>query len=187
VTDIFYQLAGGVEFLHEECKMAHCDIKGENIIVTPDGRPVLTDFGNARLVTSEDYLQRGSILYRSPEELLLTNKPAGKASDIWAMGLLLYQALSGKYPFETNPPDWSGKKGEELEQLTAELKMNIALDNIAPISRYNPGVPDNLKAIIKGALKRHPDQRWRIRRIVEALEDQRSLLEEQAKAGRPLT
>jgi serine/threonine protein kinase len=172
-VDTFMQVCNGVKYLHDN-DMAHCDIQGRNIIVTPQGRAVLTDFGNARIVTAEQYRQLGTVIYRSPEEII--GEHPGMPADIWALGVLLYQSLTGKYPFETTPADWSNISDTEREEAIKTLKRNITFNKVEPISRYAPGVSDNLKNLVRLSLRPHPEHRLGVRRFYNALKRENALL-----------
>jgi serine/threonine protein kinase len=164
--EIFVQVASGINYLHDH-DMGHFDIQPGNIIITPDGKAKLTDFGTARLVTSEEDIKRGTILYRAPEEFI--GRSPGKPSDVWAMGVLLYQALTGKYPFETVPADWSGLSSAERANVEQQLRENIAFDRITHIPKYNKNVSESLKRVVYDSLERMPDKRINIREVYARL------------------
>jgi serine/threonine protein kinase len=155
-TSIFSQVADGVQYLHSN-NVAHRDIKGSNVIIKPNGGAVIIDLGNARIISAAEYIQYGSILYRSPEELI--GESGGKPSDIWAMGLLMYEALTGVYPFQTATPDWSKLKPEEIKKQMVELKRNIAYSDALPVTNYNNLAPAEITQLIQKALTKNPQNR----------------------------
>ncbi|KAK3091096.1 hypothetical protein FSP39_017084 [Pinctada imbricata] len=100
---IFIQLAKALEYLHTE-EIAHRDLKCENVLMMADDRVVLTDFGFARSIKSDDgdLLSRtfcGSSAYASPE--LVQGIPYDpKPNDVWGLGCILYIMICGKMPFD---------------------------------------------------------------------------------------
>jgi tetratricopeptide (TPR) repeat protein/predicted Ser/Thr protein kinase len=80
----------------------HRDLKPQNIMIEPDGRAVLTDFGLARIEGGEDLTRTGAVFgtphYMAPEQVQGT--ASGPATDVWALGILLHEAMAGSKPFE---------------------------------------------------------------------------------------
>lgn len=100
---IFRQIFGALAHIHAR-KIVHRDLKPENILVTPDGRVKLMDFGVARLLrspTSSSGLL-GTFAYMAPEQVT-TGEIDGR-SDLYAIGVVLYEILTGGYPFPVEPP-----------------------------------------------------------------------------------
>ncbi len=100
---IFRQILGALAHIHAR-KIVHRDLKPENILVTPDGRVKLMDFGVARLLrtpTSSSGLL-GTFAYMAPEQVT-TGEIDGR-SDLYAIGVVLYEVLTGGYPFPVEPP-----------------------------------------------------------------------------------
>ncbi|KAL6093184.1 hypothetical protein STEG23_008038 [Scotinomys teguina] len=96
---IFQQVISGVQFLHQR-RIAHRDIKLENILIDRDGKVKLCDFGMARQLEEGQMLQGicGTLLYMAPE--ILARKPYdGLAGDMWSLGVLLYVLVTGKFPY----------------------------------------------------------------------------------------
>jgi serine/threonine protein kinase/tetratricopeptide (TPR) repeat protein len=143
----FVQLAEGVSALHAAGKL-HRDLKSQNVLVTPEGRVVLLDFGlvhelarDARRDTHDADIV-GTPLYMSPEQA--AGSPLGEASDWYAVGVMLYVALTGQFPFE----------GRLLEVLVAKQTR----DPVAP-HLFREEVPADLDALCMALLRRQPDER----------------------------
>ncbi|MCP4426989.1 MAG: protein kinase [Chloroflexi bacterium] len=128
--------------------LIHRDIKPENIMITPDGRIKVTDFGLARAqgdvrLTQEGALL-GTVLYLAPE--LIAGQPADARSDLYAVGAVLYELLTGQPPFPGDQP-------------TAVLIQ--ALNNpITPPSRHNPAIPAEIERVIMKLLNKEPNGRY---------------------------
>ncbi|XP_059137387.1 putative sperm motility kinase W [Peromyscus eremicus] len=100
VRPIFQQVVSGVHFLHHK-RIAHRDIKLENILIDEAGNVKLCDFGMARQLAEGQMLEGvcGSLLYLAPE--ILARKPYDAlAIDMWSLGVLLYVLVTGQFPYE---------------------------------------------------------------------------------------
>lgn len=118
-----------------------------NILFTADGIPKLTDFGNAKLTESivhtREGLMLGSPAYMSPEQV--TGDPLDYRTDIYSLGVSLYQMLTGKVPFE-------GETRAVLAQQVTQLPR-------AP-SELNPDIPEALDAALLIMLSKRPADRF---------------------------
>ncbi|MCO5169267.1 MAG: serine/threonine protein kinase [Planctomycetes bacterium] len=130
--------------------VVHRDLKPANVLLPGDGdAPVLTDFGVAR-DEAEERLTRsqqlvGTPFYMAPEQLLGDQGRVGPATDVFALGVLLYQALTGALPFE----------GEGLLELTRAV-----CEDEPPLPRARrPDLPRDLDAIVLRALDKAPERR----------------------------
>ena len=113
ILRIFHQVARGVMRCHER-RIAHLDIKPENILLNSKGAVRLCDFGSSHMFDEPiDLNAFGTILYRAPETFSFSEFEKG-AADIWSLGVLLYVLLTGVYPFP----------GETEEQVVDALKSN---------------------------------------------------------------
>jgi serine/threonine protein kinase len=142
-------LAPIAEALHEAHKfpVIHRDIKPANILIDEQSRPILTDFGIARLMRPADLTTPGTILgtaiYMSPEQA--AGKAAGKEADIYSLGVVLYEALTGQRPFKG--------KGEEI-------RFQHRHKTPLPPSSINPIIPGALEEVVLKALQKKPEDRF---------------------------
>ena len=154
VRDTFRQLAEGLAFLHAS-GVVHRDVKPTNVLITPEGRVVLLDFGLALDAASDPVLEAGLVVgtpgYMSPEQIAMMR--ATPASDWYSFGVMLYQALTGRKPFlATNPTD----------MLDQQMRATPV-----PIGAVLPGLPAELCAIADRCLERDPLQRPAAGEILE--------------------
>lgn len=146
-VDIAAQVAEGLAYAHQH-QVVHRDVKPANILITSEGRAKLADFGIARMRSAETRTQTGIILgspkYISPEQVV--GKRADHRSDIFSLGVILYQCLTGATPFN----------GEGL----SALMYQITNHDPAPPSSANPQVPVMLDYIIAKVLAKAPEARY---------------------------
>ncbi|MEA3308980.1 MAG: serine/threonine-protein kinase [Chloroflexota bacterium] len=105
VERIVGALANALDHAHRQ-GVVHRDLKPSNVLITTNGRPVLTDFGIARMVDTATITESGGTLgtpaYMSPEQC--RGEPGDARSDIYALGVLLYQLCVGRVPFNADTP-----------------------------------------------------------------------------------
>ncbi|MCC2278566.1 serine/threonine protein kinase [Streptomyces sp. ET3-23] len=148
VARIAAQAAGGLAAAHGQ-GVVHRDIKPANLMLAPNDTVKIGDFGIARFVdaTSAGLTRAGQIVgtstYLAPERAL--GRLAGPESDVYALGCVLYQLLTGR------PPFWS-------ENPTALLYMHVD-DAPVPPSRHNPGIPPALEQFVLRMLAKGPEER----------------------------
>ena len=148
VLNILLQICDAVGFVHDQ-GIIHCDIKPQNILVQPDGKAKVTDFGIARALSSGTSEQRGKLwgtpYYASPE--LVAGKTLTPASDVYAIGVMLYEMLCGKRPFA----------GESTADIARQHVMNAP----PPIQRHNPSITRYLRQVVDRTLAKDPTARYR--------------------------
>jgi serine/threonine protein kinase len=129
--------------------IVHRDLKPGNVMIDARGEPVLMDFGLARRADAAQLTQEGEVLgtpaYMPPEQMRGEVAAMGPASDIYSLGVLLYELLAGRTPFE----------GDLLS-----LMSQILLDPPQPPSKHRPGLPPHLDAVCLRALAKEPAERW---------------------------
>jgi Cdc6-like AAA superfamily ATPase len=149
VYETFRQIAVAIAVLHAH-GIVHRDIKPPNILITPQGRVVLLDFGLVVKSDLEDSIDRATVVgtpgYMSPEQV--TAAPITPATDWYSFGVLLYQALTGRLPF---------RGANALEMMENQLR-----GELPPLaSRVVSGVPEDLAALAAACLERDAAQRPR--------------------------
>lgn len=143
--DFIIQICSGIEVAHEHHTI-HRDIKPQNIIVSKNGTLKVTDFGIAKAATSNTIASTamGSVHYISPEQA--RGGFSDERSDIYSLGITLYEMLTGRVPFE----------GEN--NVTVAL-MHIQSEIIPP-REYYPDIPVGLERIVLKATQKRPEQRY---------------------------
>ena len=145
VAAIGRQLCEALEAVHA-AGLVHRDVKARNVMVQPDGRLVLMDFGAGRfLAVTEVPHVAGTPLYLAPE--VFQEQHATPQSDLYSVGVLLFHLLTGRYPLE-------GRTLQELRDAHAARKPPNALGSL------RPDVPGRLTRTIEQALRVEPDQRF---------------------------
>ncbi len=143
---IVEQVALALDVAHRQ-GLVHRDIKPANILLEADGRAKVTDFGIAKLasmsITTTGWIP-GSPFYMSPEQI--RNEGIDQRSDLYALGVVLYQCLTGALPFEA-------------ESLAALTHMILEIDP-RPVRSSRPAVTADLAAVIDKALAKSPDERF---------------------------
>ncbi len=136
--------------------VVHRDLKPANILLTPAGQVKITDFGTAHALRSgEETVAAGTLFYMSKEQLLGRVLPA---SDVYSVGVILYEMLTGKLPFT----DDTGSK---------VIQKILSAEAAPAVERVNPAVPAALGAIVARALDRDLARRYkRAEDMIEALD-----------------
>src|SRR5512143_2569679 len=146
---LMVQACAGLGYAHR-AGLVHCDVKPHNMLVTPDSRLKVTDFGIARAMATLNPGEKtdivwGSPQYYSPEQA--SGHVPSPASDVYSLGVVMYEMLTGTLPF-------TGSSAEELAHLHLEAKP-------IPPSEYVPDIPSPLEDIILKVLSKEPSARYR--------------------------
>jgi serine/threonine-protein kinase len=153
---IFERVVEAIEYIH--CHgIIHRDIKSNNIKVSSGGQVKLLDFGIAKGQTSPGLTQVGSVIgtfqYLAPE--LIRGGAADARADIWALGVLLYEMVTGHAPFDADA--------------VGDLSDKIGRADYPPPSHYVPGLPRPVSDVIARCLKRNPAERYNASGLLHAV------------------
>lgn len=166
--ELFYQIVCTIHFMHQR-GLAHCDLKPQNVMfrtpptVSQTPTPVLIDFGSVSSVRQLHQLTL-SIRYSAPEVLLahdrhdlsLSHLRADKI-DIWGLGLLLYEIVTGQPLFD--------------QKRKSAIKTTILRGSIKPMSQQRQNVDESLDFLLHKMLEKHPSRRPTTDQVIEALEE----------------
>ena len=147
--DYAIQICAEVGHAHRH-GLVHCDIKPQNILVTPDGQVKVADFGISRLLNATQPIESSATLfgtphYFSPEQA--QGSPGTPASDVYSIGVLLFEMLTGRLPFDAHD---------------AQLLGYLHVHNDPPDVRdENPAIPHTVSEIIAKVLAKEPTARYR--------------------------
>ncbi|WP_223764800.1 serine/threonine protein kinase [Corallococcus sp. AS-1-6] len=132
----------------KELKLVHRDISPQNILISYEGEVKVIDFGLAKsrlsAAKTNPSIILGKFLYMSPEQA--RHQPVDRRSDLYAVGLCLYELISGKNPFDALPP--------------GELMSAVANPKVAPLSEVEPLTPPTVSQLVAKALAVEPGQRF---------------------------
>ena len=144
VQDLMAQAADALGVAHR-AGIVHRDVKPANLLVTPDRQVKITDFGIARAADSVALTRTGSVMgtpqYLSPEQA--RGNPSTPASDVYSLGVVAFECLAGRRPFEAETP---------VATALAHLQQ--------PVPQLPPGVPGPLAAVVRRALAKEPGERY---------------------------
>ena len=146
---LMVQACAGIGYAHR-AGLVHCDIKPHNMIVTPDARLKVTDFGIARALSTIMPDERADVVWGSPQyfspEQAVGEAPS-PASDVYSLGVVLYEVITGALPFTAPTSD-------ELARMHLEASP-------VPPSEYIPDIPSALEEIMLKVLSKEPAARYR--------------------------
>ncbi len=154
ISDIFGQVLSAIGYAHK-LGIVHRDLKPSNIMINSEGQVKITDFGIARILgdnfettLTTTGMGIGSPYYMSPEQVLVSkDNPITGASDIYSLGITLYQMATGKVPFSEG--------GSLFTIMQAHVKSIPP-----PPSEFSPDMPPALERVILKAIEKAPQERW---------------------------
>jgi len=171
------QIACALQAAHRR-DVIHRDIKPHNILITESGDIKVTDFGIARAATSSTMTKTGSILgtahYISPEQAM--GESAGPESDLYSLGIVLYEMLTGELPYDADTPI-----GIAMKHVNGPLRPPVELD---------PSIPEGINAITVRLLAKSPEDRYAsdaeliedLERVSEGLDPRKATTEMMTRA-----
>jgi serine/threonine protein kinase len=152
VVPLLQGLAAALDHLHAR-GLAHLDVRPENVIVTPDGEVKLVDFGVAQAAGAMQESADGApddVSYLAPEQVC--GEPVSAASDVYALGCVVYELLTGQPPFGS---------GADPAAKNAAIRTRLDQAPVPPtIARGGDALPAWVDAVVLGALERDPRQRY---------------------------
>lgn len=165
-VDIAAQICDALAHAHAR-GIIHRDIKPHNILIGNDGAVKVTDFGIARAATSVDITQTGAVLgsvhYFSPEHAKGISQ--GEQSDLYSLGIVLYQMLTNRLPFLGDSP--------------ISIALKHLQEDVEGPRMVNPDIPQSLENIILRALRKNPEERYHSADVM--LQDLQSCLAEERR------
>ncbi len=146
--DLAIQICAGIGYAHR-ANLVHCDVKSQNVLVTREGRVKVTDFGIARAMSETSLFQSGVVWgtpqYFSPEQA--AGEPPSPASDVYSIGVIMFEMLTGRLPFEAD-----SQTALALKHMRAAPPM---------VTAYNTAVPEQMEKIVAKVLSKEPSGRYR--------------------------
>ncbi len=146
-VDILAPICDAVDFAHQQ-SLIHRDIKPANIMINVQGQPILTDFGIVKIIGGQTHTASGAVvgtaLYMSPEQA--QGRRPDERSDIYSLGVTLFEMLSGRPPFEGDS--------------AVSIMMKHVTDPVPRLRDIEPGTPPDLQAVVEKALAKDPMDRY---------------------------
>jgi serine/threonine protein kinase len=150
VTPIVQRLAEAIDAVHRH-GIVHCDLKPSNVLFDVEGRAFLSDFGIAKLLTSKSggagAVLIGTPAYMSPEQCSGAATVDGR-SDVYALGLILYEMFAGRHPFG------------DTDLSTGEVLRKQMVEPPPPLDAGHLGLPAEINSILTWALAKQPEARY---------------------------
>jgi serine/threonine protein kinase len=172
---IFTALCSAIDYAHRR-NMVHRDIKPANVMINQEGQVVLTDFGIARIMGGTQYTQTGALsgtpAYMSPEQG--QGERGDERSDIYALGVMLYEMVTGMVPYEADTPF-----AVIMKHISEPLPLPTTVD---------PHIPQSVEQVILKAMAKDPDDRYQTAgEMARALRDAVGLSPDDTLQNHPLT
>jgi len=146
---LLIQACAGIGYAHR-AGLVHCDVKPHNMLVTPDGRLKVTDFGIARALATIRPDEQSDVVWGSPQyfspEQAAGNAPS-PASDVYSLGIVMYEMLTGSLPFQS-------PSASQLARMHLESDPPLLTEMV-------PELPPTLERILAKVLSKEPSQRYR--------------------------
>jgi eukaryotic-like serine/threonine-protein kinase len=146
--DLTIQICAGLGYAHR-AGLVHCDVKPQNVLVTRDERVKVADFGIARALSQSGFddpeVIWGTPQYFSPEQA--AGEASTPASDVYAIGVILFEMLTGRLPFEASSH--------------TALAIKHMRERPPLVTHFNPAVPQQIEQIIAKVLAKEPTSRYR--------------------------
>ena len=141
------EIARGLQTAHDH-RLIHRDVKPQNVLIDREGRARITDFGIARSLEDEGVTDTGEVVgttdYVSPEQA--SGESADERSDIYALGIVLFEMLTGEVPFQA--------------ESQVAVAMKHVSEEIPDVARERPGVPATVAAVVDQATAKSPADRY---------------------------
>ena len=188
--DLFRKVCGAVHYAHQNL-VVHRDLKPKNILVTKDGEPKLLDFGISKIINPDLVFGAGGLTapdrrvmtleYASPEQV--RGEPITTASDVYALGVILYELVSGHRPYHLRTPEdptrficdqdpdrpsTAASRTEEIEVVGPDAGLTTSMITPEGVSRVREGRPERLRRRLAGdidnivlmAMRKEPQRRY---------------------------
>jgi serine/threonine protein kinase len=166
-------LAGAVQAAHQ-ANVIHRDLKPANVLLTTDGTPKITDFGLAKRMDEVGQTAPGAVVgtpsYMAPEQAGGRTREVGPAVDIYMLGAILYECLTGRPPFKA--------------ATVVDTLMQVLHEEPTPPRQLVPGIPRDLETIVLHCLEKEPTRRYAT--AAELAQDLQRWLASEPIAARPV-
>ena len=146
---LLIQACAGIGYVHR-AGLVHCDVKPQNLLITPDMRLKVADFGIARVLSTIHHEEQSDVVWGSPQYFSpeqATGAAPSPASDVYSLGVIMYEMLTGSLPFK-------GNTTAELARLHREVEP-------VPASEILPDISPAVEQILTKVLAKEPSQRYR--------------------------
>lgn len=146
---LLIQACAGIGYAHR-AGLVHCDVKPQNMLVTPDMRLKVTDFGIARALSTIHPQEQSDVIWGSPQYFSpeqASGAAPSPASDVYSLGVIMYEMLTGSLPFHADT-------AAELAHLHIEAQP-------VPVAEMLPNISPVLEQILNKVLSKEPSQRYR--------------------------